>query len=100
MQSNRSKSISFRVDVATHRRLQELADRGGEASVNLFVRRLAMAEVNDEYRRELLHSLDQLYTMGMGMRHDIAKTLEVILLNVAEIPKEQVAAFVQENLLR
>jgi len=100
MQNTRSKNITFRVDVATHRRLQQLAERAGETSVHTYVRRLAMAELNDEYKCELLQSLEQLYTMGMGMRHDLAKTLEVILLNVAGVPKDQVAKFIQENLVR
>ena len=100
MKRPRSKNVTFRVDAATHRALQALAHNAGEDSVNLYVRRLALAELNEEYRAELLQSLERLHAMGMGIRRDFAKTLEVLLINIAKIPKEQVATFVQQSLLQ
>jgi hypothetical protein len=93
-----SQTVSFRLRGGTLARLEERAGNGG-VSLGDCARDIVTAELADEARLELERRFDSLQSELSRLRADLATTLEIVLLNVAQgLTTEDVRRFVSERM--
>lgn len=97
MNRERSKTVSFRLSRPDHRTLRKRAT-DDDQSIGSCARSLVLDELHDTTRLELEQSIASLRAAIDDLRRDVSVTLEVLLLNVANLPEHQVREFVQAKL--
>jgi len=91
------KPITFRLAKELRASLEERASEAG-TSANLLAREMVQAHLADERGRELARQLDGLQGELVSLRSDVATVLELLLLNLTEVSKDDVRRFVSERM--
>ncbi len=96
--STQSKTpISFRLPRLLYSLLQSHAEQSG-ISIHACARDLVTAELQAEHKRELELRLNEISQEAVDLRHDLSTVIELILINIANIPEAQVKQFVRDKL--
>lgn len=94
---NGSSTVSFRLSGALLQQLAESAKASG-ASLGEQARELVLGALSDVTHRATLAELALVREEVQRLRADVATTLELLLLNVANLSEEEVKRFVRTNL--
>lgn len=95
-----SKIITFRATGTLLHDLQQLATSTGKSEGELakgFTKK-ALTEDSSELTSNASELFEALRQDVLTLRRDLATVMEMLLLNVANVPEEQVKAFVSRNL--
>jgi len=92
-----SESLSFRLSGPLLDRLQQEAT-ALELSPDLHAKAIVVSTLQDEHRLQILEELRAAREDVRRLRADLVIVLEMILLNVARVDKDQVKAFVRDRL--
>lgn len=89
--------ISFRLPRLLYSLLQRHAEQAG-ISIHACARDFVTAELQAEHKRELEMRLNEISQETVDLRHDLSTVIELILINIANIPEAQVKEFVRDKL--
>ncbi len=96
------KTHSVRFEVSSEKKLAALAAVSGR-TVGEMIREIVNDRVNDTETDYLRHRLHQLESQVVALRHDFATAVEALMvINISngKLTKEDIKAWVQENLFR
>lgn len=94
-----SRPVNFRLRGALLARLEALAEAEGISRGKL-AQRLVTAVLLDEDRLRVLQEVEAVRQEVTRLRSDVAKSLEMILLNAGHATSDEVKAWVSKNLRR
>ena len=92
-----SRPLTIRLDAAHYAQLEERARQAGN-SVGLEARAIVQAELEDVFESAILGKLAELQHQVVGLRGDLARTLEVVLVNLAGADPDDVRRGISEHL--
>lgn len=92
-----SRPLTIRLDAELYAQLEERARKVG-SSVGLEARAIVQAELENTFETAILDRLADLQRQVLGLRADLARTLEVVLVNLANADPEAVRRGIAEHL--
>jgi plasmid stability protein len=99
MPNEASRVITVRFDEHVIGQLEERARLSGR-SMGLEVRAIVQAELANQFSTDILQRLSDIDHQSRGLRADLARTLEVILVNLAGVDPDEVRNQVTAHLGR